>query len=1327
MDSTVLHPAPGEPSAPLVSSLPVGTVIANRFTLEAPAGRGGMGTVYRATDALSGQTVALKLLHPLLPADSLRRFTREAELLSSLRHPGIVSYVAHGHSAQGLPFLVMEWLEGEDLAQRLARQPLTSSQSLSLLHHAARALAVAHQHGVIHRDLKPSNLFLRGGRPEGVVVLDFGLARHALPATVVTVGHTVLGTPGYMAPEQASAHAQLTPSVDVFSLGCVLYECLTGQAPFRAPHLVATLAKILFTEPTPLRELRPDLSPSLQQLLERMLAKEPSRRLVDAQGLLDALESLQARMEAVSDATVTLAAPLSRLDGQQLVTVLLAAPRTTASSPVREQDSRRSLRDSLRTVLAPQGARVELLADGALVLTLLASLGSATDPAALAARCALSLLERWPDGAVVLATGRGTLDSQLPVGEAMDRAGQLLRQLEQLPPADPATSTSTPVLLDEVTAGLLGPGFQLTRPQPGLFLLHGEHLGTDESRPLLGRPTPCVGREHELSLLELTFTSCVEESAARAMLVTAPAGTGKSRLRHEFLRRLERHASAPLVLIGRGDPMSAGSADGLLAQALRRLCGISGGEPLEERRARLSQRLSQHLPPAQVQDTVAFLGELCGIPSSEEHSPSLRAARGDPQWMSTQIQRALVAFLRAECAHHPVLLVLEDLHWGDQPSIKLLSDARRDLAEQPFMILALARPEGARLLSGSWTQHLQEVRLRGLSRKAAERMVREVLGAGVPGPLIERLVEQAAGNALFLEELIRGVAEGRGEETPRTVLAMLQARLGRLEPQARHVLLAASFLGRTFWSGGVRALLSEELSGPELHLWLQRLVELEWVEPQPSSRFPGEEEYRFRHALVRDAAYGLLPEHHKPDGHRRAADWLERQGENDPQLLAEHSRLGAQPERAIHFYTRAAERLFDRDDMQGTERCIEAALALGPTGDALVRLQALRAATAFWRNDFATMFEVGRAVQPRMKAGGIRWCKLIDGLSLGCGLSAQTEYLLVLCRLLLDTEPEPEAWDAYGLSLCYMAAMTDYVGAMAEADACLERLESAGREVIARDGLVRGWRGNAYFVRSFCLTASPWRALDWATRTVQAFRDVGAERGEVSARAWGAQALLALGDLEGAMEWARQSVALAQRVSPRFGVAFAQQHLAKVLAASPEPGHQEEARALALEWVKARPANRQLLGFAHLILAWVAAARGEPGEAEAQARAACEVLAPLKPFVPEARWKLGALLLAQSRAAEAREVVELTLRELDAVGEGGMARVGLSRVLAEACFAQGDTAAGEAALRRGLRCLRAYAGELPDAAARERFLQRVPENARTLALARERWGETEVP
>jgi tetratricopeptide (TPR) repeat protein len=1293
------------------AALPKGMVLSGRFTVEAPAGRGGMGSVYRATDSLTGKSVALKLLHVAISPEVSYRFNREAVLLAELSHPAIVSYVAHGVTEQGQSFLVMEWLEGEDLAHRLAREPLRLPETLALLRRAAEGLAQAHRQGIVHRDIKPSNLLLRDGRPEGVLLLDFGLARYVHSTLVkVTGSNMVIGTPGYMAPEQASSQSDITPSADIFSLGCVLYECLTGQPPFKAPHLAATLAKILYTEPAPLHTLRADLSPSLQVLVDRMLAKDPRRRLPDAGHLLEALSALESVPELLSPRFSSREAPHDLVGAEQrLVSLLLVSRRTRGALP----------RESLSTALAPFGAQVALLADGSLMVTLVSARGAASDQAVLAARCALRCKELGPDVSVVLVTGPGILGEGGPVGNVMDRAGRLLHQLERTP------ENSGSIMLDDVTAGLLGAGFQLSRLSSDAFVLHGEQLGADASRPLLGKPTPCVGREQELSMLELALTSCREEPAAQCLLVTAPAGTGKSRLRHEFLRRIEQRAQRVLVLLGRGDPMGAGASHGLLGQALRRLCGIVEGESLEARRVRLARRVSQHLP-AGAQDVVEFLGELCGISFPDEDNPRLRAARHDPRVMSSHMGRALVTFLQAECAHQPVLLVLEDLHWGDALTVKLVDEALRELAESPFMVLALARPEVKELFPELWARCLQELSLRGLNRKAGERLVREVLGPAVPGELVTRLLEQSAGNALFLEELIRVVAEGHQETAPGTVLAMLQARLTRLEPELRQALLAASILGRTFWPGAVLAVMGTPSTGLSVDERLARLVEQEVVEPQPGSRFPGQLEYRFRHALVREAAYGLVPESYRPVGHRLAGDWLERAGEVDPRVLAEHARSGQRPERAIYYSTLAAEQLFERHEMQGMRRCMEAALAMEPQGEALVRLVALQAIAAFWMDDFVTTQELGRGVLLRLNAGGLMWNRLIGVLCLVYGQSGQRAAGLALCQLMMEAEPEPQARSAYCEALCFMVTMADHMGLAREADACFERLERVGRDVIARDGNVRGWRATAHGFRAFMSAVGPWPVLAWVREAEQAFHEVGAESNAVAALVWGAEALVALGDIDGAVALLRRCVVLAEQQERRFAVVYAKQHLALALAASPQPAHQQEARAEALEVIQAQGTNRVQLSLAYLVLARVEAGAGELARAEKRAREACELLASLPPFIPLAQWMVGTLVLLQGRVGEAREVATRALRHPEALGGRGVAQVGLLQVLADACFAEGDTEEGDKALRQALRCMRSRAAEITDETVRERYLRQVPENARVLELARQRWGETLV-
>jgi hypothetical protein len=1270
-----------------------------------------MGSIYRATDSLSGQPVALKLLH-VDNAEALQRFSREAHVLASLRHPGIVSYVAHGTDAEGRHFLAMEWLEGEDLAQRLARQPLSLEHTLALVRSAAQALAVAHQRGVIHRDLKPSNLFLRHGRPEQGVLLDFGLARHVLPSSALTASQMVVGTPGYMAPEQASSQSEITPSADIFSLGCILYECLTGKPPFAAPHFVAALAKILFSEPEPLRSVRPELPVALEELLQRMLAKAPERRLPDGSSLVAALAQVEPHLGAEFTAPGSASALHLAEAEQQLVSVLLASPLSATEPSSPQQDSRRSVLEALRSLLSPHGAQVELLADGSLAATLVAAHGSATDPAALAARCALFLQERWPQATVVLTTGRGRRDQHRLMGEAMDHAGQLLRQLPP-PPDSPA-----PVLLDEVTAGLLGPGFQLTRSPSGLFLLQGEQLGADASRLLLGKPTPCVGREQELATLELAFATCARESIAQGVLVMAPPGAGKSRLRHEFLRRLEHQGHPVQVLLGRGDPMSAGSADGLMAQALRRLCDIPGGAPLEVRRARLSQRLAQHLPASQPPDAVAFLGELCGIPFPDEHHPRLRAARGDPRLMSTQIGRALVAFLRAECAQHPVLLMLEDLHWGDALSVGLMDEALRELADEPFMVLALARPEVEQLL-GPKLGRLQSLQLRALSRKAGARLVNEVLGSTVPDSLIDRLVEQAAGNALFLEELIRGVAEGRGEATPQTVLAMLQARLGRLDSESRQVLLAASFLGRAFWSGGVRALLSEGLA--DLEHRLQLLVEQEWIERQPDSRFSGQEEYRFRHALVRDAAYGLVLDSHKPQGHRLAGEWLEQVGETDARVLAEHALQGQQPERALHFYTLAAEKLFERYDMPAMNQCVEVALALGARGAGLTRLHALQATTAFWTGDFVKLFELGTTVLAELKPGSQPWCWLSTGLCVGSRLANQPELAASFAQQLLRAQPEPAARVAYLDAVTAMGFMAILCGIRPESAAGLARLSEFSAGSPPENSMENGWFFSHQAHFSFYFEPRPWQSSLWIEQSFRGHAEMGNEREATTVQTLWGLTLEFLGDRTGAEVKLRESLALAERVGPLLRILYSRVHLAVFLADSPEPAAWQEALSLA-----SRPENEHVplfSGMAWLAKAKVAAHTGQLAEAEAHVRKACDLMIPVL-FYQLAGWTvLTQVLLAQGRAAEARQVATRGVELLEQCGSEGVRAVGIRLALAEACLADGDTPAGEAALRKAVQCLRTRASDIPDEALRQRFLHLVPENARTLALARQHGGE----
>jgi protein kinase-like protein/uncharacterized protein DUF5648 len=254
-----------------------GDIVARRFEVERFAGAGAMGLVYRALDKQTGEWVALKVL----AHGSADRFLREARALAEVTHPHIVRYVDHGQTEAGEPYLAMEWLDGADLAQKLLAGALPIAQALELTKAVADALSVAHARGVVHRDVKPSNLFLVAGDPTRVKVLDFGAARFVRTTSAPTASGLVLGTPGYLAPEQVHDEHPVDGRADVFALGCVLFECLTGRPAFVAQHVLALLGKILREDPPRLCDLVPHAPRELEELLVAMLAKDPNGRPAD--------------------------------------------------------------------------------------------------------------------------------------------------------------------------------------------------------------------------------------------------------------------------------------------------------------------------------------------------------------------------------------------------------------------------------------------------------------------------------------------------------------------------------------------------------------------------------------------------------------------------------------------------------------------------------------------------------------------------------------------------------------------------------------------------------------------------------------------------------------------------------------------------------------------------------------------------------------------------------------------------------------------------------------------------------------------------------------
>jgi serine/threonine protein kinase len=327
---------------------PAEDTFAGLFEVVREAGAGGMGKVYEAIERATSRRVAIKVITGLPGPSERARFAAEIEVIERLDHPAIVDYVAHGETSNGEPYLAMEWLVGDSLSTRLDRGTLSLVEAAFVGERIADALDHAHDHGVVHRDLKPSNIFLVDGKASEAHLIDFGIAKHS--GKDLTRSGQLVGTPGYMAPEQARGEKTINASADLFALGCVLYRALAGRDAFEGAEVMEILARLLLEDPPPLAQLRPDVPPRFAHLVGSLLSKDAAKRLGDAAVARDELRSIRVALDATDVAALG-------LKPDQVPTPQLASPPTVRSS--RPKRSKRWL--AIAAGLAAVGLAVVLI------------------------------------------------------------------------------------------------------------------------------------------------------------------------------------------------------------------------------------------------------------------------------------------------------------------------------------------------------------------------------------------------------------------------------------------------------------------------------------------------------------------------------------------------------------------------------------------------------------------------------------------------------------------------------------------------------------------------------------------------------------------------------------------------------------------------------------------------------------------------------------------------------------------------------------------------------------------------------------------------------
>jgi serine/threonine protein kinase/tetratricopeptide (TPR) repeat protein len=882
-------------------------LLADRFTIEREVGRGGVGIVYRAHDRITDQAVALKVIAiPGVDAGEEARFRREGRVLAGLSHPGIVRVVAFGQLDEGMPYVAMEWLEGEDIAQRMRRATLSLPESLLVAAQVADALSAAHAAGIVHRDVKPSNIFLVGHRatvdePLVAKLVDFGVAS-AEDAKLTRTG-AIVGTPAYMAPEQARGEGEIDERADLYALGATLFEMITGRPPHVGPTPIAILARLVTTPAPRLTDVFVDAPTRLDDLMARLLATLPQERPAHAAEVADELREIADELGVGSSSQLKRSgahgiSPYSTGNAATTTTERHGGTRLITSI-VATHVPKGNARTRLLTHLRARGAEATELGGDAVVAHLGArkSLG---DEALRAIDLGLRIARL--NAAVGVATGRTRIERTRPQGEVVDRAAALARDAQR-----------GQLLADTTTSELSRGRYEMQLRADGAAVMTGQMRAPGEQ--LAG--APFVGREVELSQLVAAFERCVDDKTPVVVTVTGAPGLGKTRLRREGLSRIASHASAPRVVLARCETFAKGHALGVVADIARGLSTAAKGATYQEAldATDVLIAVSEASCSEAARDLVARLIVNAALPDLDD----TRGAR-DALWI------ALTDIAVGIAKQTPLVIGIEDAQWADAESLSWIDHLLARAGGRALWVMATTRPS---LWRDDPTRfeardHVR-VELRPLPRKSVRAIAQAVLGARANGEagdaIVDGIAAQAAGSPLFAEELARLSAQGRDASRAATIEAALQVHLDALDDFGRDAAARLAVFGQVGWDLGLEA-----LGVPNAGEALRDLAAAEVLVEQATTRFPGTREWALKHALMREVAYASLGEDQLRGAHARAGHWLAKMGEDDA-IVARHLELGGESVAAAGFLEKAARRALAANALQQAVDLAEKALA----------------------------------------------------------------------------------------------------------------------------------------------------------------------------------------------------------------------------------------------------------------------------------------------------------------------------------------------------------------------------------------------------------------
>ncbi|MDC0715766.1 TOMM system kinase/cyclase fusion protein [Nannocystis bainbridge] len=936
-ETTVLHGAGERPGfMPLAKKGDrIGGEDGQRFELLERLGAGGMGVVYLARDTLLDRAVAIKFILQAPTDDSSReivdRFRTEARASARLSHENIVRVFDLG-SAVGVPFLVMEYLEGRPLDAVLAEGPLEARRVVQLVIDIVRGLSHAHRADIVHRDLKPANVFVtRDGRAK---IVDFGLASVAA-GRADTQTSPLSGTPRYMSPEQWRGEDQ-DGRTDLWSVGVMLFEMLCGHSPFWRDHLSEVRANVLSEAAAPaLRAFRPELPALAETVAARALAKDVARRFGTAEELLDALVGLELALARPGRAGEEPVERPRRASERRQVTLLSCSlVEALALAEVMDPDAYADLLDGFLDICATVARQLEgtmVAAHGGHALVCFGWPAAHEDDAERALRAGFLVVDSVRGlasaGGATLAARIGICSGSVVADKREHEAApRLLGELPHVATWLEGQAAPHEILLSGRARALVRGTIEVEargerRPPGGgrtIEVLRALRPSRTVSRfdRAGGELTPLVGREAEVDALRGLWAQ-VREGRGQFVLLSGEAGLGKSRLVQTL--RAYTAGEAHQRLVCQCWPHFRNSALHPLLEATMRAMDIEPEATASDRLARVEAALADLRVP--LAEHVPLFAAVLAIPLDGRYA----APQLSPDLLKNRVQEALIRTVLALAAQRPTLLVVEDLHWSDQSTLELLELLVARMTEAPLMVVATSRPEFA----PNWPArpHLHRLALRRLSPHQTAAMVAlAARGQALPEELVAQLVARADGIPLFVEEVTQTAAEVWQREgqasavrrassalaaIPATLQELLLARLDRLQEAGREVAQLGAVLGRDFPYALLRH--ASDRDEETLRTGLMQLVEAGIVRVEGSEQAA---RYVFRHALVQEAALSSLLRPRRQYLHGQATRAILGQfpelAELQPELLAHHFVEAGDHERAIEWLEKAGQKAVQR-------------------------------------------------------------------------------------------------------------------------------------------------------------------------------------------------------------------------------------------------------------------------------------------------------------------------------------------------------------------------------------------------------------------------------